>query len=41
MLAKWLIDSLDELPEVETEALWIEKAQIVFGSFIRHHFRAG
>ncbi|WP_232209720.1 addiction module protein [Chlorobium ferrooxidans] len=26
-LAKWLIDSLDELPESEIEALWVEEAE--------------
>jgi len=26
-LAKWLIDSLDELPDAEIEALWVEEAE--------------
>jgi hypothetical protein len=26
-LAKWLVDSLDELSEAEVEALWVEEAE--------------
>ena len=26
-LAKWLVESLDELPEAELEALWAQKAE--------------
>ncbi|NTW70013.1 MAG: addiction module protein [Chlorobiaceae bacterium] len=32
-LAKWLIDSLDELPESEIEALWVEEAERRLRSF--------
>ncbi|MBN1510031.1 MAG: addiction module protein [Sedimentisphaerales bacterium] len=26
-LAKWIVESLDELPEAEIEALWVEEAE--------------
>lgn len=27
LLAKWIVESLDDLPEAEIEALWIEEAE--------------
>ena len=26
-LAKWIVENLDELPEVEIEALWVDEAE--------------